>query len=147
MISEIKLGAVHGSCVDFDGKSILAIGPPGSGKSTLALNLIALGGLLVADDQVVLSDSENGVIVSAPKAITGNIEARNIGILCCPNINKSRLNLVVDLTETSQRRMPDISFAKIGTHQLEVIAGLDVTNLPIAAKLLNLFGRIKCLDQ
>ncbi len=147
MISEIKLGAVHGSCVDFDGKSILAIGPPGSGKSTLALNLIALGGLLVADDQVVLSNSGSGVNVSAPKAIAGKIEARNIGILCCPKINTSRLNLVVDLTVASQCRMPEISYVKICSHQVEVIAGASVTNLPIAVKLLNLFGRIKHLDQ
>ena len=29
---EIELGHTHGSCVDFDGKSILAIGPPGQGN-------------------------------------------------------------------------------------------------------------------
>lgn len=141
MICEIKLGAVHGSCVDFDGKCVLAIGPSGSGKSALALNLIALGGVLVADDQVILSSSESGVDASAPKVIAGKIEVRNVGILCCPHINMSRLNLVIDLTAKPQRRMPETSFVKIGTHQVEVIAGAGVTNLPIAAKLLNLFGR------
>jgi HPr kinase/phosphorylase len=141
VITEIKLGAVHGSCVDFDGKSILAIGPSGSGKSTLALNLIALGGVLVSDDQVVLSSGKNGVIVAPPNAISGKIEARTIGILKCPHVNASRLHLVIDLTDAPERRMPEIMFVEIGAYQVEVIAGKGVANLPIAAKLLNLFGR------
>jgi HPr kinase/phosphorylase len=141
VITEIKLGAVHGSCVDFDGKSILAIGPSGSGKSTLALNLIALGGVLVSDDQVVLSNDKNGVIVAPPNVISGKIEARTIGRLKCPHVNVSRLNLVIDLTVAPERRMPEIMFVDIGTHHVEVIAGNGVANLPIAAKLLNLFGR------
>ncbi|MBE9476017.1 MAG: serine kinase [Proteobacteria bacterium] len=141
MISEIKPGTFHGSCVDFEGKSILAIGPSGCGKSTLALNLVALGGILVSDDQVILSTDANGVIVSPPKTILGQIEARNIGILACPYVDMSRLNLVIDLTETAQCRLPEIHTVKIGAHYVEVIAGFDVANLPIAAKLLNLYGR------
>jgi HPr kinase/phosphorylase len=141
VITEIKLGTVHGSCVDFDGKSILAIGPSGSGKSTLSLNLIALGGVLVSDDQVVLSNSKNGVIVAPPDVISGKIEARNIGILKCPHVNASRLNLVIDLSVAPECRMPEIMFVGIGERSVEVIAGKGVTNLPIAAKLLNIFGR------
>ena len=141
MITEIKLGAVHGSCVDFDGKSILAFGPSGSGKSTLALNLIALGGVLVSDDQVVLSNGTDGVIVTPPNVISGKIEVRNIGILKCPHVNASRLNLVIDLTVMPERRMPKIMFVEICAYHVEVIAGKGVNNLPIAAKLLNLYGR------
>jgi HPr kinase/phosphorylase len=141
VISRIKLGTVHGSCVDFDGKSILVIGASGCGKSTLALSLIALGGILVSDDQVVLSNGINGVDVSSPKTISGKIEARNIGILTCPYIDRSRLNLVIDLTKTTQHRLPEIHSVNIGVHHVEIIAGSGVANLPIAAKLLNLFGR------
>lgn len=141
MILEIELGHVHGSCVDFGGKSILAIGPSGCGKSSLALNLIALGGTLVSDDQVILSDDKIGVSVSVPNAIAGKIEARGVGIVKCPNVATSRLNLVVDLSVAPKDRLPAGQTVKIGSHDVGVIAGKGVTNLPIAAKLLNLFGR------
>lgn len=141
MISEIKLGAVHGSCVDFDGNSILAIGPSGSGKSSLALDLIALGGILVSDDQVLLSSETTGVVVAPPTTISGKIEARGIGILSCPHVDTSHLNLVVDLASVSHDRLPGQHMVKIGAHHVEIIAGGSVTNLPIAAMLLNIFGR------
>jgi HPr kinase/phosphorylase len=138
---EIELGHTHGSCVDFDGKSILAIGPSGSGKSSLALALIGLGGTLVSDDQVVLSESENGVYVSTHAAIAGKIEARGIGILRCPHVDTSRLNLVADLSTAPDDRMPARQTVKIGSHHVDLIAGEGVANLPIAARLLNLYGR------
>lgn len=141
MISSIALGLVHGSCVDFDGKSILAVGPSGAGKSSLALNLIALGGILVSDDQLLLSDDVDGVKVSPPDILAGKIEARYIGILNCPNVRFSRLNLVVDLAVQPQDRLPHQHSIKIGAHHVEIIAGKNVENLPIAAKLLNLYGR------
>ena len=147
MISSMTLGLVHGSCVDFDGKSILAIGPSGVGKSSLALNLIALGGVLISDDQLVLSNGENCVTVSPPDTLTGKIEARYIGILNCPYVKLSRLNLVVDLTTKPQDRLPQQHSIKIGAHHVEIIAGQGVENLPIAAKLLNLHGRDKAVGS
>jgi len=141
VISKIRPGAVHGSCVDFDGKSILAIGPSGSGKSTLALDLIALGGVLVSDDQVILSTDINGVNVSPPASIAGKIEARNVGILNCPYLESSRLNLVVDLNAAAHDRLPTPQTVKIGAHRVDIIAGNGIANLPIAVRLLNLFGR------
>jgi HPr kinase/phosphorylase len=140
---DIQLGTVHGSCVDFDGKSILALGPPGSGKSSFSLELIALGGVLVADDQVILSNDGAGVIVSAPALISGKIEARGIGILKCPCVDKSRLNLVVDLNLVETERLPRQKTIKVGPYKIDLIAGKDVGNLPIAARLLNLFGRVQ----
>ncbi len=141
MISALDLGAIHGSCVDFDGNSILAIGSSGSGKTSLALDLIALGAKLVSDDQVILSADNKGVHVSAPAAISGKIEARGIGILNCPNIDKSTLSMVVDLNSETKKRMPQEQTVRIGPHFVEVIAGRGVANLPIAIRLLTLFGR------
>ncbi len=140
MISSIALGWVHGSCVDFGGKSILAMGPSGSGKSSLALSLISLGGMLVSDDQLLLSNEASGVKVSPPTGFAGKIEARNIGILNCPHVTVSHLQLVIDLTAKASARLPEKYTIKIGTHQVEIIAGQGVENLPIAAKLLNLYG-------
>ncbi|KAB7614819.1 serine kinase [Amylibacter sp. SFDW26] len=146
MITKLDLGLVHGSCVDFDGKSILAIGPSGVGKSSLALQLIALGGVLVADDQVVLSSGEKGVFVSTPQNIHGQIEVRGVGLLKCPNLDKSQLNLVVDMTLEQTKRLPDPKTVAIGSHHINFIAGKDVQNLPIAAKILNLFGYSQLMD-
>lgn len=146
MITELDLGLNHGSCVDFDGKSILAIGPSGMGKSSLALQLIALGGILVADDQVVLSSDGKAAIVSAPPNIQGQIEARGVGILKCPNVDKSQLNLIVDLALEQTARLPDLKTVAVGSHHVNLIAGKDVQNLPIVAKILNLFGYSQLMD-
>ena len=143
MILTIDPGRVHGTCVDFDGKSVLAIGPSGSGKSSLALQLIALGGVLVADDQVTLTTDATGIDVTPPQTISGRIEARNIGILNCPFVTTSRLVLVVDMAAAPKQRLPELQMVKIGPHHVDVIAGKGVNNLPIAAKLLTLFGRIQ----
>ncbi len=141
MITEIELGHVHGSCVDFNGKSILAIGPSGSGKTSLILGLIALGGVLVADDQVILSEDTNGISATPPLAIAGKLEARGIGILSCPHVKMSYVNLIVDLSAEPQMRLPEISTVNIGSVSIEIIAGAKVQNLPITAKILNLYGR------
>lgn len=140
MISEIDLGLVHGSCIDFKGKCILAIGPSGSGKSSLVLSLISLGGILVSDDQVILKQDINGVTASPPENIAGKIEARNIGILKCPHIDASQVNLVVDLSVKPTERIPKQETVMIGGYNINMIAGFGVDNLPIAARLLNLYG-------
>ncbi|MFK5996753.1 MAG: serine kinase [Rhodobacterales bacterium] len=140
MITDLKPGAVHGSCVDFDGKAILAIGPSGSGKSSLALSLIALGGTLVSDDQVILTADVKGVTVSPPKVIAGKIEARHIGILNCPFVDRSHLRLIVDMSTKPKQRMPDVRRVTIGLHPIAVISGKETPSLPIAAKLLTVYG-------
>jgi HPr kinase/phosphorylase len=140
VIFEIELGLVHGSCIDFEGRGILAIGPSGSGKSSLVLSLIGLGGVLVSDDQVMLKQDKNGVTASPPENIAGKIEARNIGILKCPHINASQVNLVVDLSVEPAGRIPKQETVMIGQYNINMIAGFGVENLPIAASLLNLYG-------
>lgn len=141
MIDTLELGYVHGSCVDFDGKGILATGPSGSGKSTLALELIALGGVLLSDDQVYVTTDDTGVLATAPKEIAGKIEARSVGILNCPYVASSYINLIVDLNTKAAARLPDCTNVQIGQYSVTVIAGRHTPNLPIAAKLLNLYGR------
>ena len=141
MISEIETGYFHGSCVDFNGKSILAIGASGSGKSSLALGLIALGGDLISDDQVILTDDDKGVIVTSPSSIRGKIEAYSVGVLNCPNRENGYLQLVIDLSVEPKKRFPEPATVQIGSHDIEVIAGKGVSNLPMAAKLLTLYGR------
>lgn len=142
MITALPLGYVHGSCVDFEGKAVLVIGPSGSGKSSFALELIALGGVLISDDQVVLSKSKQNITVKTPPHLGGMIEARGIGLLKCSYIQSSHLNLVVDMSIKPQSRMPKPRTIHVGNVHIDVIAGQAVPNLPIAVRLFNLYGYV-----
>jgi HPr kinase/phosphorylase len=98
---------VHGTVVAIDGAGVLLRGPSGSGKSDLALRLIDGGGVLVADDRVVLSGTGGRIEASAPEAIHGKLEVRGVGIVALPATRVSVLGLVVDLVESGAvERLP-----------------------------------------
>ncbi len=96
---------LHASAVAFDGRAALITGASGSGKSSLALELIALGGVLVADDQVEINVREEGVWLSAPQPLAGRIEARGIGILQVPSA-PARAVVVIDMDTVEAERLP-----------------------------------------
>lgn len=73
--------AVQAACVAFGGAGLLILGAPGSGKSRLALDLIARGGVLVADDLVRLSHDGQELIGAPDPTTAGLIEARGLGLL------------------------------------------------------------------
>ncbi|MEP1767882.1 MAG: HPr kinase/phosphatase C-terminal domain-containing protein [Sulfitobacter sp.] len=98
---------LHASCVAWQGKGILIIGPSGSGKSALALHLIANGAELLADDRTVLAARGGDVSATCPPNIVGLIEARNVGILTLPNIDSCRIALVVDMSQNEVARLPE----------------------------------------
>ena len=100
---------VHGTAVSIDGKGLLILGQSGSGKSQLALALITHGAKLISDDQVILINTESEVILSAPKSISGKIEARFVGILKMP-ILIAPLYLVIDLDQKELDRLPKKKF-------------------------------------
>lgn len=100
---------VHGTAVSIDGKGLLILGQSGSGKSQLALALITHGAKLISDDQVILINTESDVILSAPKSISGKIEARFIGILKMP-VLIAPLYLVIDLDQKELDRLPKKKF-------------------------------------
>ena len=108
-MEEISSIIVHASAVSFSGKGILILGASGSGKSKLALALISCGAILIADDQVILNNNKNEIVLSAPKAILGKIEARNIGILEVSS-TKAQLCLVVSLDKTEHNRLPKTKY-------------------------------------
>ncbi len=82
-------------------------GASGSGKSALALQMIALGGKLVADDRTTLQRRGDIVIARCPEAIRGQIEARGLGILAAAPAEATRLALVVDMDAEETDRLPD----------------------------------------
>lgn len=108
---------IHGTCIDFDGVGLALCGPPGAGKSDLALRAIDQPGCglaatsviarLVADDQIVLSLGETGLIASCRESIRGRMEVRGIGIVECPYVMETHLVAVVNLVANSD--MPRFS--------------------------------------
>ena len=100
---------VHGTAVSIDGKGLLILGQSGSGKSQLALALITHGAKLISDDQVILINTESEIILSAPKSISGKIEARFVGILKMP-VLIAPLYLVIDLDQKELDRLPTKKF-------------------------------------
>lgn len=114
---------LHASAVAFDGRAVLLVGGSGSGKSTLALELIALGGQLVADDRVTLEDRNGTVWIDAPEPLKGRIEARGLGILATPSDPATTI-VVVDMDTVETSRLPE--------HRVIVLAGIE---LPLLRKV------------
>ncbi|TPW04721.1 MAG: HPr kinase [bacterium] len=88
-------------------RAVLISGPSGAGKSDLALRLIGRGWRLVADDYVHVFASGEGLYVTAPDTIRGQIEARGLGIIGACVQGVVRLVLAVDLVESAPERLPD----------------------------------------
>lgn len=101
-------GAVqlHATTLAVDGAALACLGPSGSGKSALALDLIARGAGLIADDVTWIRQSDGAVTAHCPPAISGQIEARHIGILSAPAAPPAPLRLIVDLGTREPDRVP-----------------------------------------
>ncbi len=98
---------LHASAIAIGPSGLLITGPSGAGKSSLALELMALGATLVADDRVLIMPSEGGgIMMTAPKALEGLVEARGMGLIKAP-FQPARLRAVVDLAAVEDKRLPD----------------------------------------
>ncbi len=98
---------LHASAVALGPAGLLIKGKSGSGKSSLAVELMSLGAILVADDQIEIQIGSEGAIWMRPhERLQGLIEARGIGLLQT-NWAPARLTHVVDLATTENARMPD----------------------------------------
>ncbi len=110
MIRPAVSGLIHGTSVAFDlGPRLAAVlitGRPGSGKSELALELMAMGAVLVADDQTRLERRGDRVILSAPPVLRGLIEMRGIGLLRAVSQDEAPLELLIDLDTVETERLP-----------------------------------------
>lgn len=97
---------LHGTTVALNGRGVLITGHAGSGKSALALQIMAFGGVLVADDITCLWRAGRAVMADVPDAIRGRIEARGVGILHATPHGPAPLALWVDLDSTETERLP-----------------------------------------
>jgi HPr kinase/phosphorylase len=98
---------MHGTFVALGNNGVLLRGAPGAGKSDLALRFLYtphthLNGIpvLIADDQVILARTKEGVIGSCPEPLKGKIEVRGLGLLRAPLVrSQARLTLIIELAE------------------------------------------------
>ena len=123
---------VHASCVAFGGNGLLIQGRSGSGKSGLALSLMAMGASLVADDRVVLSRSQSGVVATAPRQLAGIIEARGIGLLNADTCGSANVVCVVDLGQCETARMPYPRQTEILGQYFPLLFKVDAPHFPAA---------------
>ena len=117
---------IHASCVAWKGAGALLLGPSGAGKSAIALQLMALGCDLVADDRVVLCQSNGVLRATCPQTIKGLIEARGVGILNADHVGPVDVALVVDLRTLTDERLPKrrtITFCEVETPLIHRVAG------------------------
>lgn len=123
---------VHGTCVASGGNGVLFVGPSGSGKSSLAVQLISLGAKLVSDDLVQIASEPGGLVASLPTdgRMIGKIEARGLGLLSVPRCEIAVLKLVVDLSVTSSKRLPEPMQIRLGDHDLRCIHNVDNPAFP-----------------
>lgn len=104
---------IHATCVSFNNKGILILGPSAAGKSDLALRLIMeKGAVLVSDDRTDLSLQGDLVQASCPENIRGLLEVRGVGILNFPTEETVNIKLAVQLvkTFTDVERLPQPEF-------------------------------------
>lgn len=99
----------HGNALHLGGCGVLIIGPSGAGKSVLTLALIERSQLvgrkaaLVGDDYVELEDVAGQLFAHAPPRIAGVMEIRGAGLFKMAYEEKTRLDLVVELGQESER--------------------------------------------
>ncbi len=102
---------IHASCVNFKGKGILLLGDSGFGKSEMCLRLIYdYGAVLVADDRVDITIKQQSVYASVPQVLAGLLEVRGIGIIKLKYRRKSKVDMVVKLTNQKIERLPEKEF-------------------------------------
>jgi len=123
---------VHASCVAFDGKGILILGPSGSGKSSLALQLMAMGAELVADDKTKVHAVNAEILASSPAAIKGMIEARGVGILMASALKEASIQLIVDLGRKEQDRLPQKQEFSLLGQSIPLLCKVDAAHFPAA---------------
>lgn len=114
---------LHASCVALAGRGLLILGPSGTGKSVLALELMAFGCALVADDRVDLRREGARLIASAPPALSGLIEARQVGLLRADALPEAPLALAVDLTRHETERLPQPRQIELLDCHLDLVLG------------------------
>lgn len=126
---------LHASAVAVGSAGLLILGKSGSGKSSLSMELMALGGTLVADDQVQIDPRDDGLLMTAPPRIDGRIEARSLGILHAP-AHPAWARFVVDMDQTETERLPPTREIVIAGVTLKLLYRVESRSFPSMLYLL-----------
>jgi HPr kinase/phosphorylase len=132
---------LHATCVARDGRGLLILGASGQGKSGLALQLIAYGAKLVADDRTELRLESDRIIARCPAPLSGQIEARGVGILAAPTCAEAEIVLVADLDRTETDRLPPFRQIIILGRSLDLVLQSQNDHFPAAIWLYLSQGR------
>ncbi|SIO52349.1 Hpr(Ser) kinase/phosphatase [Rhodovulum sp. ES.010] len=132
---------LHASCVAVQGRAVLILGASGAGKSGLALQLMALGGGLVADDRTCLARGADGLVASSPSAIRGRIEARFVGLLAADPVPEAPVALAVDLDRVETERLPPRREARFLDVVVPLLRRVDRAYFPAAILAHVIHGR------
>jgi HPr kinase/phosphorylase len=123
-------------------RGLLILGPSGAGKSSLAIRLVALGADLVSDDQTRVTRRGETLVASCPNAaLTGQVEARGLGILRAPVRESVPLALAVDLAQTETDRLPPFRTVTILGIPLSLVLHVQNDHFPDALMLYLRHGR------
>jgi HPr kinase/phosphorylase len=133
---------LHAGCVAVAGRGLLILGPSGTGKSALAIRLLALGAQLVSDDRTLVPAEAGSLAASCPNpALQGLIEARGLGILRAPHVDRVRLVLAVDLGTAESVRLPPLRGLTILGISLTLVLHAQNDHFPDALMLYLRHGR------
>ncbi len=119
----------HATALIVNDCGVLLMGKSGSGKSDLALRLIENhNAVLVADDAVVVEKTGQKLYARAAANIAGLLEVRGIGLVKYPYIEKTSVDLCVNLTDNAAdvERLPE---KRTGD-----ILGLEIKQIDLYAK-------------
>ena len=123
---------VHATTVAIQGRAVLLMGRPGAGKSATALSMIALGAVLVADDQTILTSHEGKLIASCPSPLRGMIEARGLGLLNAPTVDQAEVTLCADLDHEEIERLPPLRYVTFLRHRVDLVYRVMNGHFPAA---------------
>ena len=129
----------HAVLMDVYGVGVLMTGPSGIGKSEVGLELVTRGHRLVADDYVLVEQTEEHTVVgSCPEITRHHMEIRGLGIINIKDLfgaaavrDRKRVELMVELVEWSadddyERLGLDMRFARL--------AGIEVQHVVLPAR-------------
>lgn len=114
---------LHASCVSIGSRGVLLVGKSGSGKSDLTLRLMALGAMLVADDQVLLHEEDGQLTASVDASIRGLLEIHGVGLVRYPVASNIPVKLVVELVPLERmEHLPNPQVHELLGHRIPKIA-------------------------
>ena len=110
---------LHASAVSINNKAVLILGQSGSGKSAFSLQLMALGGHLIGDDQVFLNMQNDKMVISSHPNAMGRIEVRGVGVFEALAANHVEIQCAVNLDREPSERLPKKQQFQIGLTNIE----------------------------